>query len=102
MFVSACGLSVANKVFPTGGNKDWEFGFVVRPFGDFYEWTNGICRSSSLCWVREDRILVSPSCLFIYFELKSNKNVVPTGEENSSLITGLVSFCVPCFLLIGD
>lgn len=37
--------------------------------------------------------------MVVYFELKSMKNFGSTGKENSSLISGLVIFCVFLFIL---
>ena len=69
-------LSMANKLFPINDNSDWKFGFVVGLFGDFWVWINGLERSS-FCWATGDRILLaSLCCLFIYYEIKSNKKFV--------------------------
>lgn len=56
---------MANKLSPIDERNDWECSFVVRPFGDFCIWVNGVEGSRLLGGRCQSRLLVFIICLSI-------------------------------------
>lgn len=86
-------------VIPNCGNSNREFGFMFWPFDDqqlmwrmnSYRYLWAIGREP-----KENSLLIFlfVVCILDKFEVKPIKNFMPMRKENSTLISGLMAFCV--------